>query len=153
VELGPEFSPWPHLPTLARLGLALAVGLFIGLERERRGKEAGLRTFGFAALLGGMGGLLGDLGFYAVSLVGGLVSSASAVASAASLVTSGVASPTVAGTGAVLASIASAAVNLPLIARVSGHRGLTIGLTIVIALGLLGLVLQQLVPPLPVAGR
>jgi uncharacterized membrane protein (DUF4010 family) len=40
--------------------LALALGLFIGLERERRGKEAGLRTFGFAALLGGLAGLLGE---------------------------------------------------------------------------------------------
>jgi uncharacterized membrane protein (DUF4010 family) len=47
------------LDTLARLTLALAVGLFVGLEREWRGKEAGLRTFGFAALLGGLGGLLG----------------------------------------------------------------------------------------------
>jgi uncharacterized membrane protein (DUF4010 family) len=100
--------------------------------------------------------LLGDFGFYAVSLIGGLVSSASTVASAASLVTNGVASPTVAGTGAVLASIASAAVNLPLIARVSGHRGLTlrlaVGMGVVIAFGLLGLMLQQLVPPLPIAG-
>jgi len=43
-----------------RLALALALGLFVGLERERRGKEAGLRTFGFAALLGGLGGLLGE---------------------------------------------------------------------------------------------
>jgi uncharacterized membrane protein (DUF4010 family) len=49
-----------YLPTLTRLALALALGLFVGLERERRGKEAGLRTFGFAALLGGLGGLLGD---------------------------------------------------------------------------------------------
>src|SRR4051794_23397676 len=49
-----------YLPTLMRLALALALGLFVGLERERRGKEAGLRTFGFAALLGGLGGLLGD---------------------------------------------------------------------------------------------
>jgi uncharacterized membrane protein (DUF4010 family) len=101
--------------------------------------------------------LLGDLGFYAVSLVGGLVSSASAVASAASLVTHGVASPSVAGTGAVLASIASAAVNLPLIARISGHRGLTvrlaISMAIVIALGFLGLALQQVVPPLPIDRR
>jgi uncharacterized membrane protein (DUF4010 family) len=48
------------LPTLLRLALALALGLFVGLERERRGKEAGLRTFGFASLLGGLGGLLGD---------------------------------------------------------------------------------------------
>lgn len=53
-------TPWAHLPTLARLGLALAIGLFVGLEREWRGKEAGLRTFGFAGLLGGLGGLLGD---------------------------------------------------------------------------------------------
>jgi uncharacterized membrane protein (DUF4010 family) len=101
--------------------------------------------------------LLGEVGFYAVSLVGGLVSSASAVASAASLVTHGVASPAVAGTGAVLASVASAAVNLPLIARVSGHQGLTIRLAIsmaiVIALGCLGLVLQQYLPPLPLDGR
>src|SRR4051812_45025094 len=49
-----------YLPTLMRLALALALGLFVGLERERRGKEAGLRTFGFAGLLGGLGGLLGE---------------------------------------------------------------------------------------------
>ncbi len=48
------------LPTMSRLLLALAVGLFVGLEREHRGKEAGLRTFGFAALLGSLGGLLGE---------------------------------------------------------------------------------------------
>ena len=41
------------------LALALALGLLIGLERERRGKEAGLRTFGFIGLLGAMGGALG----------------------------------------------------------------------------------------------
>lgn len=50
----------PYAPTLARLALALAIGLFVGIERERRRKEAGLRTFGFAALLGAAGGLLGD---------------------------------------------------------------------------------------------
>src|ERR671928_364240 len=53
----PSFA---YLPTLLRLALALGLGLFVGLERERRGKEAGLRTFGFAALLGGLGGLLGE---------------------------------------------------------------------------------------------
>jgi uncharacterized membrane protein (DUF4010 family) len=51
------FAP---VPTLARLVLALAVGLFVGLEREHRGKEAGLRTFGFTGLLGALGGLLGN---------------------------------------------------------------------------------------------
>jgi len=51
---------WPYLQALIRLLLALAIGLSVGAERERRGKEIGLRTFGFAALLGGLGGLLGD---------------------------------------------------------------------------------------------
>ncbi len=49
-------GPWPYLPTLVRLVLALALGLFVGLERERRGKEAGVRTFAFASLLGCLGG-------------------------------------------------------------------------------------------------
>ncbi|KQW01285.1 MgtC/SapB family protein [Rhizobacter sp. Root1221] len=53
-------AEWPYQQTLLRLALSLALGLLIGLERERRGKEAGLRTFGFVSLLGAMGGLLGD---------------------------------------------------------------------------------------------
>ena len=52
-------ATWPYVPVLARLGLALAIGLFVGLERQRRGKEAGVRTFAFAALIGCLGGLLG----------------------------------------------------------------------------------------------
>jgi uncharacterized membrane protein (DUF4010 family) len=67
-------TPWPPVPTLTRLGLSLAVGLFVGLERERRGKEAGLRTFGFAALMGGLGGLLGEAyALLALGLLGILV--------------------------------------------------------------------------------
>ena len=71
----PTSSPlWPYLPTLARLALALALGLFIGLERERRGKEAGLRTFAFAAVLGAVGGLLGErFALLALGLLGVLV--------------------------------------------------------------------------------
>lgn len=53
-------AQWPYIDILVRLALSLALGLLIGLERERRGKEAGLRTFGFIALLGGLGGALGD---------------------------------------------------------------------------------------------
>ena len=64
----------PYAPTLARLALALAIGLFVGIERERRRKEAGLRTFGFAALLGAAGGLLGDqYSMLALGLLGILV--------------------------------------------------------------------------------
>ena len=69
-----EVESWPYLPTLARLGLALAIGLFIGIERERRHKEAGLRTFAFAAVLGAIGGLLGEsYSLLALGLVGLLV--------------------------------------------------------------------------------
>jgi uncharacterized membrane protein (DUF4010 family) len=53
-------AQWPYIDILVRLALSLVLGLLIGLERERRGKEAGLRTFGFIALLGGLGGALGD---------------------------------------------------------------------------------------------
>ncbi|MGE0405972.1 MAG: MgtC/SapB family protein, partial [Candidatus Korobacteraceae bacterium] len=55
----PDAPILPYVPTLARLALALAVGLFVGIERERRRKEAGLRTFAFAGLLGATGSILG----------------------------------------------------------------------------------------------
>jgi uncharacterized membrane protein (DUF4010 family) len=55
-----ETVEWPYLQMLARFALALALGLLIGLERERRQKEAGLRTFGFIALLGAVGAAMGD---------------------------------------------------------------------------------------------
>jgi len=51
---------WPYSIVLERLVLAVLIGLFIGLERERRGKESGVRTFALAAALGTLGGLLGE---------------------------------------------------------------------------------------------
>ena len=36
------------------------MGCLWGIERERRSKFAGLRTFGFTALLGALGGILGE---------------------------------------------------------------------------------------------
>lgn len=53
-------ASFPHLQTIFRLALALGLGLFVGLEREWRQKDAGLRTFGFAALLGALGGVSGE---------------------------------------------------------------------------------------------
>ena len=52
-------NDWPYTEVLTRLALGLVLGLLIGLERERRGKEAGVRTFGFIGLLGAIGGMLG----------------------------------------------------------------------------------------------
>src|SRR5580692_10040028 len=69
--------------------------------------------------------VFGQYGFYAVSLVGGLVSSASSVASAGALAHAGTLSASVAGTGGVIASLASTLVDLPLIARVARQRPLT----------------------------
>jgi uncharacterized membrane protein (DUF4010 family) len=69
-----EVATWPYVPTLARLALALAIGLFVGIERERRQKVAGVRTFAFAAILGAVGGLLGEaFALLALSLLGILV--------------------------------------------------------------------------------
>src|SRR5580704_5763280 len=59
---------WPYLAALQRLALALAIGIFVGLERQRRGKEAGVRTFAFAGLIGCLGALLGE-NFALLSLV------------------------------------------------------------------------------------
>lgn len=58
---------WPYVETLLRLSLGLSLGLLIGLERERSAKEAGLRTFAFIAVMGTLGGLMGDA-FALVSL-------------------------------------------------------------------------------------
>jgi uncharacterized membrane protein (DUF4010 family) len=74
VDAIPHVAAWPAFQTLSRVTLALAVGLFVGLEREWRGKEAGLRTFGFAALLGALGGLLGPaFAITSLALLGVLV--------------------------------------------------------------------------------
>lgn len=65
---------WPYVPVLGRLLLALGLGVFVGMERERRGKEAGIRTFGFVALLGCLGSLSGEtFALIALALVGILV--------------------------------------------------------------------------------
>src|SRR5580704_7806459 len=65
---------WVPYESLARLMLALLVGLFVGLEREWRGKDAGLRTFGLVSLLGSMGSMLGSgYALMSLGLVGVLI--------------------------------------------------------------------------------
>lgn len=138
----PAVVPFVPLPTMSRLLLALAVGPFVGLEREHRGKEAGLRTFGFAALLGSLGGLLGEpyallcLGFLGV-LIAFLNLQALRANQGAELTTSAALLVTglcgvlcgvghtfttgAAGLGALAASLTSAIVTLPLVLRASGE--------------------------------
>ena len=73
----PAGASIPHMPTTDgpafRLVAALAIGLLMGAERERRKGEgsgrspAGIRTFAIAALLGGVSYRLGGTGLLAVT--------------------------------------------------------------------------------------
>lgn len=65
---------------------------------------------------------LGNAGFLSISLLGGLVSSASTSAAAAKMVGHGQIAASLAGTGVVVASFASALVNLPIIHRKARNR-------------------------------
>lgn len=68
------YSEWPYTTVFERLVLSVLIGLLIGLERERRGKESGVRTFALATLLGCLGGLLGEnYALLAIVLLGVLV--------------------------------------------------------------------------------
>ncbi|CAM4439464.1 MgtC/SapB family protein [Corallococcus exiguus] len=54
-----QASQWPMAPVMTRVGLAIAIGLFIGLEREHS-RKTGVRTFALTALMGCLGGLTGQ---------------------------------------------------------------------------------------------
>lgn len=64
--LQPQISggPWWREifpPEVVSLGIALGVGLLVGLERERHPDTvAGVRTFGLAGLIGGLAAMLGE---------------------------------------------------------------------------------------------
>lgn len=130
----------PYTVRVGHLALALALGLFVGMEREWRHKHAGLRTFGFAALLGGIGGVLGPAyGITSLVLVGLLVTVASAEAllqgrdvelttSAALLVTTfaGILS----GVGHTVTPTAVALTTAGLLAWKEELAGFTVGLTV-----------------------
>lgn len=97
--------------------------------------------------------MFGDVGFYLVSIVGGLMSSASAVAAAAALASQGHLSPTVAGNGAVLASFTSIAFSLSFVVH-SGNsqliRRLAVAMACVVLTGTLGLIAWNAIHPLAI---
>ena len=87
-------------------------------------------------------------GFYAVSIAGGLLSSASAVAVAATAAGHNEVPVAIAANGAVLASLASTLIDIPLIARVAAQRSLTARLSfalgIIAGVGIAGVILHDL---------
>jgi uncharacterized membrane protein (DUF4010 family) len=155
-------AEWPYLPTLVRLALALAIGLFVGVERERRGKESGLRTFGFAALLGGLGGLLGDAyALLSLSLLGVLIvflnlhtlwsNQGTELTTSAALLVIGFAG-VLCGQGHTLTPAALAVITAALLAWKEPLAGFSLGLSEVelrsaILLGILALVIYPALPP------
>ncbi len=67
---------------------------------------------------------IGQIGFLAVALIGGIVSSASASTAAATLVAQGRVAPSIAADGVVLASIMTIVLNVPTLRVTSGDREL-----------------------------
>jgi uncharacterized membrane protein (DUF4010 family) len=90
---------------------------------------------------------LGKFGFLGISVLGGLVSSASTSAAAANMVGHGQMQAGLAGEGVVLASLASALINLPLIYRNAKNRALSRRITVVtlilVVTGIAFLALQE----------
>jgi uncharacterized membrane protein (DUF4010 family) len=91
--------------------------------------------------------MLGQFGVYATSLLGGLFSSSSAVAAAAALAAQGTIADRVAGNCAVIASLTSVIVNLPLVVGVADHRlvrRIAWAVSAVALVGVLGILAQSL---------
>jgi len=91
--------------------------------------------------------LFGSFGLLATGVFGGLVSSASTTAAAATMAMHGKISPALAGSVAIVSSLASAVVNLPIVWRTIKDKAvlkkLTIETAIVIATGLIIVVLDR----------
>jgi hypothetical protein len=84
----------------------------------------------------------------ATGVFGGLVSSASTTAAAATMAMHGKITPALAGSATVLTSLASAAVNLPIIWRTTKDkaavRGLTVKMATVIGIGIAAVAVDRI---------
>ncbi|MGC2729931.1 MAG: DUF4010 domain-containing protein, partial [Candidatus Sulfotelmatobacter sp.] len=89
----------------------------------------------------------GSYGMLATGVFGGLVSSASTTAAAATLAMHGNISPALAGSTTVLASLSSAAVNLPIVWRAAKNkavvRRLSVEVFTVVAMGVAAVVVDR----------
>jgi uncharacterized membrane protein (DUF4010 family) len=144
--------------------LAMTVVALIFVHRARKGADGApaeihldspvslMRVLSFAGLflliqvLSTLGErYLGKLGFLGISTLGGLVSSASTSAAAANMVGQGQMPASLAGEGVVLASVASALVNLPIIHRNAKNPGLSRRLAVLtVVLSVIGIAVLAL---------
>lgn len=160
------FSPRSLSATLVPLlAMTLVAGLWVWRDQltdQPAGSESVALTspialskvlrFGMVFIVIQIGGTLltrffGSSGMFAVSVLGGLVSSASTTAAAATMAMHGQISPSLAGSAAVLASLASAAVNLPIVWRTTKDtkifKKLTLQMATVIGAGIAAVVVDR----------
>jgi uncharacterized membrane protein (DUF4010 family) len=157
------FSPSAVLTAAGPL-LTMSVAALIFIHRGRAGVNEGSteihlespvslkRILSFAGLfvLIQIVSTLGErylwkIGFLGISMIGGLVSSASTSAAAANMVAQGQMQPRLAGEGVVLASVASALINLPILYRAAKNPALSRRLaTITVILSVTGVVVLAL---------
>jgi uncharacterized membrane protein (DUF4010 family) len=92
--------------------------------------------------------LFGSYGMLATGIFGGLVSSASTTAAAATMAMHGQISPALAGSTTILASLASAVVNLPIVWRTTRSKcvmkRLTMELATVLGVGVVAVVVDRI---------
>jgi uncharacterized membrane protein (DUF4010 family) len=92
--------------------------------------------------------LFGSYGMLATGIFGGLVSSASTTAAAATMAMHGQISPALAGSTTILASLASAVVNLPIVWRTTRSKSvmkrLTMELATVLGVGVVAVVVDRI---------
>jgi uncharacterized membrane protein (DUF4010 family) len=162
------FAPASISATLVPLAAMSAVAaLLILRDKVLEGKTASNTTtlqldspisikkvlwFGLLFIIIQIGGTLltrffGSFGLLATGAFGGLVSSASTTAAAATMAMHGKISPALAGSVAIISSLASAIVNLPIVWRIIKDkavvRKLTIETFVVIGVGLVFVVLDR----------
>jgi len=160
------FSPRSLSATLVPLlAMTLVAGFWIWRDRAIEDKVAGTLTlnspislakvvwFGLLFIVIQVVGTLltrffGSYGMLATGIFGGLVSSASTTAAASTMAMHGKISAALAGSATVLTSLASAAVNLPIVWRATNNkavvRRLTVEMASVIATGIMAVTVDRI---------
>jgi uncharacterized membrane protein (DUF4010 family) len=160
------FSPRSLSATLVPLlAMTLVAGFWIWRDRAIEDKVAGTLTlnspislakvvwFGLLFIVIQVVGTLltrffGSYGMLATGIFGGLVSSASTTAAASTMAMHGKISAALAGSATVLTSLASAAVNLPIVWRATNNkavvRRLTMEITSVVATGIMAVTVDRI---------